>query len=170
MSHAAALQVQHPDTDWSAVLVTRKASDDDRTTPAIGLRFRGAGAERAETARAFLVRGLQVLEWALRDAVPLFERASEAMAGANWGTADARLENDLKDDAVGFLWADTSVDDLRDAPLCSGDPPGLGADSGVGRGVAVADWVWGLLHNSVECVGPDGAVLEAGDDEDGGEA
>ena len=166
----AALQVQHPETDWSAVLVTRKASDSDRATPAIGLRFRGVGAERSDTARAFLVRGLQVFEWALRDAVPLFERASEAMAGANWGSADTHLENDLKDDAVGFLWADTSVDDLRDAPLCAGDPPGLGADSGAGRGVAVAEWVWGLLHESVEYVDHNGVALGASDDEDGGEA
>lgn len=164
----AALQAAQPDTDWTAVLVTR-GTGKKAVIPATGMRVRGTGPERANRARAFLVRALELHEWALRDAVPLFDRASEALALGDWGRADTRLAEDLKDDATRFLWGDVSVDDLRDAPSCVDDPGSVQPSPFGGRGVAAAQWIWGLLRESMEYVDKSGAVVNAPDGGEGGD-
>ncbi len=159
----AALQVQFPNDDWSALLVTRKEDDDAKETPVTSMRFVGTGAERVERAHRFLVRAVQVAEWAQRDAVPLFERASASIAERKWGTADNQLIADLQDDSVRFLWGDSSLDDLRDTPMRHTDPAELRSLGSEGRAVATADWVWGLFD---EVIDTDGAAAdEGGDDE-----
>jgi hypothetical protein len=162
----AALQAEHPDTDWTAVLVTRKEQDSAARTPVTAMRVRGTGDDRQRLAREFLVRAVELLSWALCDAVPLFERTSLALASGNWGGADTALGNDLKDDAVRFLWGDTNVDDLRDAPHCKHDPSTVEPSELGGRAVAVAQWVWGLLRNTVEYVDRDGSVIDAATDDE----
>ena len=162
----AALQVQQPDIDWTAVLVTRGA-DSKKSAVGTGMRVRGTGLARVALAAAFLVRGLQLLHWALRDAVPLFERTSESLAGGRWGEADGRLESDLQDESTRFLWGELNVDQLRDAPSCDTDPPSLAPSDLGGRGVAVAQWVWGLLNETVEYVDKDGNAIDADGDEGG---
>lgn len=164
----AALQVQQPGIDWTAVLVTR-GPESKKPATGLGMRIRGAGQERVERANAFLVRGIQLLHWALRDAVPLFERTSESLAAGRWGEADSRLESDLQDDATRFLWGDISVDRLRDAPPCDTDPSSVAPSALGGRGVAVAQWVWGLLHDTVEDVNKDGNAVDAESDSEGGD-
>lgn len=165
----AAVQRQHPDDDWSAVLVHRGTG---ASPTASGLRLRGAtSAERVASAERLLALAVQLLAWSLRDAVPVFDRTSSSLAAGSLANASSSIDEDLRDAHVATLWPTLSLDDLLNAPVVPGDPTAVvdastGDGAALSRAVAAAEWVWGTVHDTVEDIGTDGRPVEsaAGDD------
>ena len=154
----AAAQLAEPDLDWSAVLISR----GDKSMPvASGLRLRGSGLERAAHACTLLSLGVQLVAWARRDAVPLFDRTSYKLATESTASAFSVLDTDRFDQHLTMLWPDLSIERLLHLPILPGDPPQLAGYIGRGerdsRAMATARWVWRTYEETVEeFVAPEG--------------
>jgi exodeoxyribonuclease V gamma subunit len=148
----AALQLQYPMVKWSAVLAQRGKSSSYPPS-AVRLRLRGNATERRRGAEQLLVTAATLLLWALRDAVPLFDRASEKLAFDEFGEADGLLDEDLDDQWVATLWPGLSLDQLLWDPTLPHDPPVLaGFDEppgGLSRARLVARWLWHTYTTAV---------------------
>ena len=147
----AAAQLHEPGHEWSGVLVTRSAnSSGKQLTSVTGMRLRGHGPERAHRAHQLLGMAAQLWAWARRDAVPFFDRTSYDLAHADLGAAYDHLDDDLRDRFQSLLWPDVSIDALQRDPLLPTDPEPLSATGAIGRGDAVALWVWDVFDQCVE--------------------
>jgi exodeoxyribonuclease V gamma subunit len=174
-SHRLSLAVQlavaqciQPDLDWSAVLITRSKSSSSDKPVSMRLRVRGAGEARAANALSLLEVAVQLLDWAQRDAVPLFDEASSALAAEQISAAIYGLDNDLARAEVALLWPDVSIESLQRDPALVGDPAGVrertDPDAGghaVGRGIATARWVWDAYDSAIEESGDPSASSDA---------
>jgi hypothetical protein len=174
-SHRLSLAVQlavaqciQPDLDWSAVLITRSKSSSSDRPVSMRLRVRGAGEARAANALSLLEVAVQLLDWAQRDAVPLFDEASSALAAEQISAAIYGLDNDLARAEVALLWPDVSIESLQRDPALVGDPAGVrertDPDAGghaVGRGIATARWVWDAYDSAIEESGDPSASSDA---------
>ena len=164
----ALLERQYPDTEWSGVVVDRGVY----TTPsAFRVRLRGDAAERMEAADALLATVGQLLEWSLRDAVPLFDRTSARLAFDDMNGALGAIDNDLNDQYVSALWPDLSLEALRFDPVVVNDPPlllptDIGPD-GRGRGHLAARWLWHTYYGAVEETDAKGELVDPLADDDG---
>lgn len=156
----ALLERQYPDIRWSGVVVDRGVS----TPTAFQLQLRGDGGERMEAADRLLAMVMQLREWALRDAVPLFDRASARLAFDDFGGADEKLDDDLNDSYVEALWPDVSLDSLRFDPVAKHDPslllPGEDHPARSGRGHLVARWVWHTYYGAIVETDAKGKVID----------
>jgi exodeoxyribonuclease V gamma subunit len=170
----AAAQREEPAIDWSGVVVHRGSGDKPGS---VGLRLRGAGAERVAAAERLLHMAVQLLTWARRDAVPFFDRTSSPLGLGDLRHAIDALEEDLRDEYVALLWPQSSIDSLLTDPLAPTDPPVLIALEPLvglaGRGFLTARWVWSVYADCVEEFDVNGVpVGDTADDaaDDGGEA
>lgn len=154
----AALQYAYPSVDWQATLVRRSAGSEP---PIDVLRIAGQHQDRKNRAAALLGCALHLYEWSLRDAVPLFERASEPIHRGSRSAAAGAFTSDIeRNEWVRLLWDRWSLDDVLEAPLLPTDPAAVHAASRVeradgrevllGRGVATAAWVWGTYGKCIE--------------------
>jgi len=166
----ALLERQYPDTEWSGVVVDRGTNGNPQ---AHRLRLRGEAAERMEAADSLLAVVVQLLEWALRDAVPLFDRASFCLAFDDLTGVVGGLEEDLRDQYLAALWPDVSVESLRFDPVVALDPPLLLptelGPGGRGRGHLAARWLWHTYYDAVEETNHKGEVVDPRSS-DGGDA
>jgi exonuclease V gamma subunit len=159
----AAAQRQDPDADWSAVLLTR--ADYGAKPKPLGMRVRGTGAVRQANAERLLGMAVELLEWATRDAVPLFDRASKALADDRINDVFQMLTSDVRDRFVAVLWPEVSGEALLRDPLLDTDPAFLGPFTHHSRAAAVATWMWGTFDDTVELVDEHGRpVAGAADD------
>jgi len=173
----AAAQCAEPHANWSAVLISRGKNSTDKPI-SMRLSLRGEGAARVAHAQSLLRTGVQLLEWARRDAVPLFDEASRALADDSIGSAIYGLDSDLQRSDTALLWPDVSIESLQADPVHAHDPAPVvehavdDAGHATGRGVATARWVWGIyadavdeLHDPSGSAGADGdADADDGDD------
>lgn len=168
----AALQRQEPDTDWSAVVISRGAYGKVATS---GLRLRGEGNLRLECANQLLTMSVQLLAWAQCDAVPFFDRTSAALAVRAYGGVPGAIDSDLLDRHCSLLWPELSLESLLTDPVLATDPHVLqpGDDAGVtrSRALAVAGWVWATYDAAIEAIDAEGAVVSTPlADSEGGDA
>ncbi len=167
----AAAQLHEPAHDWSGVLVTRAAeAGRKQLTTVTGLCIRGEGEQRAANAHALLGTAAQLLAWARRDAVPFLDRTSYHLAIGDLSAAYDLLDKDLDDRFQGLLWPDLSIEALQRDPVLPTDPPAVQAvavDGSMGRGDAVATWVWQVFDRCVQLLDANGGRV--GDDGDGDE-
>jgi hypothetical protein len=173
----AVLQCEVPESDWTAVLITRPQSGRSKAE-SNGLRIAGSGADRRSNAQELVEFSARLSTWADHDAVPLFERSSRTLASGRLSGVDQSLESDLLDGHTALIWEGASLSSLLDEPLLDSDPGELlelarkhRIDS---RAIAVATWVWGTFDRLVELVNPDGTpakptAASGGDSEDGDE-
>ena len=161
----AAAQRQRPEGDWSAVLLTR-AAYNAKPVP-LGMRLRGTGSVRQANAERLLGMAVQLLEWANRDAVPLFDRASEQLALDRVNDMFQKLTSDVRDRFVSVLWPEVSGEALLRDPLLDTDPAFLSPFAHLSRATAVATWVWSTFDATVELVDEHGQPVAGA--VDGGE-
>jgi exodeoxyribonuclease V gamma subunit len=159
----ALLQIEQPDTDWTAVMIFRP-DDRKKDARAVGLRFVGSGEERRRGAVEFVTFALTFYAWLQREAVPFFEYASAPLADRKWALANAALTRDQNNAHSSMLWPDVTLDWLRSEPLLDDDPAEvheaakqMGTSS---RAEAVAAWVWGTFHRLLQQVDHAGAVVK----------
>ena len=127
---------------WSGVLIDRGEKKPTFTR----LRLAGDAREQRDGATRLLVAAIELYLWAMRDAVPLFDRASEALANGNLDAAETKLTDDLLDQWITALWPSMSLERLRVDPLLSTDPDILGMfetrPPSSSRAELVAKWLW----------------------------
>jgi exodeoxyribonuclease V gamma subunit len=148
----AALQVSHPNVEWTGVLVTR----GDSTPSGCTLRLRSdthSQRDAVEAATLLLTTATSLLLWAMRDAVPFFDHVSAKLAFDDINGADTVLSHDTRDRHVSTLWPELSLEQLRWDPVADDDPGLLsGFDSpqgGGSRAVLVARWLWHTYHSVI---------------------
>jgi hypothetical protein len=134
----AALQLAQPELTCRVVLGLR--GEDESTSVQI-LELRG---DPIVSARRILGMAFDVWAWTRHDAIPLFDRASWALA--NDGDVEAALEKDLKDNWIATLWGGTTADDLKSEPRCVSDPVWLPSGP---RAQALATYVWSAYDDAV---------------------
>ena len=164
----AAAQFQDSDTDYVGVLLTRAESRGGAL--ATGMRVRRDGLARDLHAQRFLAMCVQLFEWATRDAVPLFDKASYALFQGNIGKAFNVLPEDLKNRHMALLWSEYSAEAMLYDPALDTDPPFVQATDLRSRVGTLATYVWGTFKEHIELIDQHGAPLElvadeAGDDE-----
>ena len=169
----AALQRHDPDTDWSAVVISR---GDRGKILASGLRLCGDGNARLERANQLLTMSVQLLAWAQRDAVPYFDRVSAELAVRKYGGVESAIDSDMLDRHCSLLWPELSLESLLVDPVLATDPdvvqPDDDAQTTSSRASAVAQWVWNTYDATIETIDAEGAVLgalSAADEEGDGE-
>ena len=151
----AALKLLPGSDSWSGVLIDRGEKKPTFTR----LRLAGDAREQRDGATRLLVAAIELYLWAMRDAVPLFDRASEALANGNLDAAETKLTDDLLDQWITALWPSMSLERLRVDPLLSTDPDILGMfetrPPSSSRAELVAKWLWRTYS----------AVISEGDDD-----
>src|SRR4029079_6036653 len=97
----AALQLTHPDVACRGWVVARPDGSSAKV-PAWEVSVCGEGDDRLDHAAAYLRTVHTLLQWARRDAVPLFERLSATVRAGK--APKSPWQRDLFDDAVATLW------------------------------------------------------------------
>ena len=167
----ATAQLHEPAHDWSGVLITRAAESGRKVlTSTTGLRIRGEGSQRTQHAHELVGMAAQLLAWARRDAVPFLDRTSYPLALGDLGAAYEQLDKDLGDRFQALLWPGLSIEALQRDPVLPTDPPqvqAIAAHGSMGRGEAVATWVWRVFDECVDLLDAGGATVR--DDPEGDE-
>ena len=149
----AALQYQQPDAACTAVLIARGKKAEAVNPTAFRLTIKGEGFERRSNAAKFLHRVGELRWWALRDAVPFFDKTSHLLHLDTPRDLAKAIEYDLLDASTATLWPDLSLDLLSQESVAASDPPLVatiaGANPGMRRAAAVASWVWGVYDETI---------------------
>lgn len=147
----AAVHLADPERDWSGILITR--GESGKPPRALTLRLVGDGVDRNKNAVRILQTAMELALWSLRDAVPLFDTASEFLAGGRTADAASALENAYPDAYESMLWPDLSLASMLEDPVEAADPlpvREIAASSGVSRAEATAQWVWGNYAAAID--------------------
>lgn len=163
----AAAQFQDPDTDYVGVLLTR--AESGVAAAGSGMRIRNDGLKRDLHAQRLLAVIVQVYEWATRDAVPLFDKASSALWKGEISKVFSELPNDLKNRHMGLLWTEYSPESMLYDPALPTDPEFMQASDLRSRAGTLAAYLWGAFREHVELIDEHGAPLELVADEGGDE-
>ncbi|MFM8312456.1 MAG: exodeoxyribonuclease V subunit gamma [Ilumatobacteraceae bacterium] len=165
----AAAHLADPERQWSGILITR--GESGMLPRGLSLALVGDGADRNLSAVRILTMATHLATWSLRDAVPLFDTASELLASGRIADAANSLESDFVDAYESMLWPDRSLAAVLEEPVAASDPQPVQAEasaSGSGRAMATARWVWGAYAAAVTETATDvvavHAAAEGGDD------
>ena len=150
----AALMVARPEQPWVGVVVTRPKSATIRTVPSYELQ---PAAGSVDAARHLLQVAGSIYARSLREPLPMFDSSLGTLVTD--ATIDDELyTNDLRDNEIGFVWGDTTPDEVLALPVREDDIPGLCAyATATGehrRAVALARWFWDALAGFVDIGGP----------------
>jgi exodeoxyribonuclease V gamma subunit len=159
----AALVLQWPDDDWSAVMVTASGS---KSAPATWLRLHMAGPTEADDA---LTTAVDLAERTRRSLVPVMPKTSHALhteghrrAEGQWRTHGGTGES--ADPWVVLALGSLDFDDLLAIePLDDEDRPEDGWGSAPSRLERWAERWWGTFDRTVVCEGPDESSVEVTD-------
>ena len=149
----AAVVATCPDRAWEALVVTRPKAGV-RTVPAHDLRPTPGSVDAA---RHLLEVAGSIYAHALCEPLPMFE-ASMGTLVTDATIDDDLFANDLRDNEIGFVWGDTTPDEVLALSVRDDDIPGLVAHAAATgeprRAVALARWFWEALDGFVDVGGP----------------
>ena len=147
----AALVMTEPDRNWSALLVTRNSGAGSQVTE---LQPTGGNAtDRVASARRFLETTLAIHLRALREPIPMFDKSSrELYQSANFDDEEF-VRADLRDNHTGFIWGETTADEVLAIPIRADDELAALAViaastscTGGGRAHAFATYFWSAFE------------------------
>ena len=148
----AALVLAAPERDWSALLVTRNSGAGSQVTELRPIESH----ERVAVARRFLEATLAIHLRAMREPIPMFDKSSrELYQSANFDDEEfARA--DLRDNHTGFIWGETTADEVLAIPIRADDELAALAEiaastpcTGGGRAHAFALYFWSAFEGFV---------------------
>ncbi|MEY4606353.1 MAG: hypothetical protein RLY45_1113, partial [Actinomycetota bacterium] len=164
----AAAHLSNPAHDWSGILITR--GESGKPPRGLTLTLIGDGVERNRSAMRIVTMAVELALWSMRDAVPLFDTASELLAGGRTADAANALENAYRDAYESMLWPGLSLASMLEDPVTSTDPHPVretATQAGSSRAVATAQWVWGTYAAAIAEDGADDAEPSSFEDGEG---
>ena len=115
----AALVLAEPDREWSGLLVTRNSGAGSQVTELQPIER--DITQRIASARRFLETTLAIHLRALREPIPMFDKSSrELFNSANFDDEEF-VRADLRDNHTGFIWGETTADEVLAIPLRADD-------------------------------------------------
>jgi hypothetical protein len=164
----AAAHLADPEHDWSGILITR--GESGKPPRGLTLTLIGDGVERNRSAMRIVKMAVELALWSMRDAVPLFDTASELLAGGRTADAANALENAYRDAYESMLWPGLSLASMLEDPVEPTDPQPVretATQSGASRAMATAQWVWGTYGGAIAEVDADDADSSSVEDGEG---
>ncbi len=142
-----------PERPWQALVVTRPKSGSSKVPKQELLPTPGS----VDAARHLLAVAASIYAHALCEPLPMFD-ASMGTLVTDATIDDDLFANDLRDNEIGFVWGDTTPDEVLALPVRNDDIPDLvtrvAATGESSRAVALARWFWDALDGFVEVGGP----------------
>ena len=152
----AAAIIAEPDTPWRSIVVLRPASGRSNPTVHDLQPDDPTGPETVAAARRLLELAVNIHMRALREPIPMFDRCAGSLY-ADGTIDDDEFARELGDTDTGFLWGDTSAEDVLALPVRDHDPVEVlataAASERTGRAVALARTLWGAFHDLVGASG-----------------